>query len=251
MTLAVGLVGAAVIGFAMAFLRQYFWFVLILAIAMGMAVGGITGLGAKLGKYRVKEGAVLAGAISGFAAGFLLHYFGYLLLTWDIPALKLVTFWEFMDAACQAGATIGSSINLGYTGSAIYWGLEVLVIVIASAAAATWPVSRPFCAGCNEWKEKRPLGTFRIDAPRAVQAVAAGRPSAMVTPADADDRVAVSVYSCPGCGSAGGVEVEVAGTRGKGEGAVTMTVCMSYPGEAVADFEAARARCLQQGLETK
>ena len=112
-------------------------------------------------------------------------------------------------------------------------------------------MGRPFCAGCNAWKEKKPLGTFRIDAPRAVQAVAAGRPSAMVTPADADDRVGVAIYSCPECGDAGGVEVAVAAVRGKGEGAVTMTVCMSYPGEAVADFEAARARCLQQGLETK
>lgn len=112
-TLAVGLVGAAVLGFAFAFLRQYFWFVLVLAIAMGMAVGGLTGLGARVGKYRVKGGAVTAGAISGLAAGYFLHYFGFLLATVEFPDLARYSFWEYLDLRCNVGTSIGD-ISLGY-----------------------------------------------------------------------------------------------------------------------------------------
>src|SRR4051794_879246 len=50
--LAFGLAAAIVLGFAAAFLRQHFWFVLIFAALLGLGIGAITGLGAKVGRYR-------------------------------------------------------------------------------------------------------------------------------------------------------------------------------------------------------
>jgi hypothetical protein len=151
---AVGLVGAVVLGFATAFLRQHFWFVLVFAMLYGVGPGGITGLGVRAGKYRRQDGAVSAGLIAGLAGAFLLHYFGYRFAIGDMPALRHIGFWQYMDLRCRSGTSIGS-ISLGYSGTAIYWGLEALVIVIASAAAATWPIKRPFCAACNTWRKRR------------------------------------------------------------------------------------------------
>jgi hypothetical protein len=246
----VGLIGAVVVGFAAAFLRQYFWFVLVFAMLYGIALGGITGLGVRAGKYRRPVGAASAGIIAGIAGAFLLHYFGYRFAIRDMPALAHLSFWQYMDFRCVLGTSIGG-ISLGYSGTAIYWGLEALVIVIASAVAATWPIKRPFCAACNTWKEKKPLGVFRIDGPRAVEAIATGQPAALAAPATADDKVTVSLFHCPRCGDAGGIEAEVSATRGKGEGAVTTTAIVSYPAEAAADFEAARRACEERGYLTK
>ena len=49
-----------------------------------------------------------------------------------MPVLSNLTFWQYMDLRCTLGTSIGS-ISLGYSGTAIYWSLEALVIVIASA----------------------------------------------------------------------------------------------------------------------
>ena len=246
----VGLVAAVLIALPTAFLRQHFWLVLVFAFLYGLLIGGLTGLGIRAGKYRRQDGAIAAGVIAGLAGAFLLYYFGYRLAINDIPAFGFLGFWDYLDIRCMMGTSIGS-IELGYTGTAIYWGLEALVVVIASAAAAKWPIKRPFCAACNAWKEKKQLGVFKIDGPRAVEAVTAGQPAAMVAPATIDDRVTVSLYRCPRCGDAGGIEAEVAATRGKGEGAVTMTALMSYPAAAAADFEVARRTCEERGYGTK
>jgi hypothetical protein len=248
--LAVGLIGAFVVGYAVAYLRQHLWFVLVFALFYGLILGGITGLGVRAGKYRRQEGAVAAGALVGVAGAFLLHYFGYRIAIQDMPALGLISFWTYMDLRCAIGTSIGS-IELGYAGTAIYWGLEAIVVVIGTAAATTWPVKRPFCAECNVWKEKKQLGAFKIDGPRAVSAITNGQPLEMVAPATADDRVVISLYRCPRCGDAAGLEADVSATRGKGEGAATMTAIVTYPAAAAADFETARRTCEERGYLTK
>jgi hypothetical protein len=246
----VGLVAAVAVGYATAYLRQHLWFVLVFALFYGLILGGITGLGVRAGKYRRQEGAVAAGAIVGVTGAFLLHYFGYRIAMQDMPALGLISFWTYMDLRCTVGTSIGS-IELGYKGTAIYWSLEALVVVIASAAAATWPVKRPFCAECNVWKEKKQLGAFKIDGPQAVSAITNGQPLEMVATATADDRVVISLYRCPRCGDAAGLEADVSATRGKGEGAATMTAIVTYPAAAAADFEQARRTCEERGYGTK
>ena len=248
--LAFGLVTAAVLGFAAALLREHFWLVLVFAGIYGAALGGATGAGAWVGKCRLRGAVIAAGAVTGLAGALLLHYFGYVLAQRELPQLQLYTFWEYMDLRCEAGSSIGS-MNLGYAGTAIYWSVEALLVVILSGAVATWPLSRPFCAGCNAWKTQTPLGTFRIDGARALQAVAAGQPAAMVGPAAGDERVTVAVYRCPQCGPAGGIEAQVTCVRGSGEQATSMTLCMSYPGAALADFEEVARSCREQGLEVK
>jgi hypothetical protein len=250
-TVLVGTAAAALIGGFAGWLHEHVWFVLVFALVVGLAIGGLTGVGAKLGKYRNKGGAAAAGAITGFAGAFFFHYAAYQIDYANMPAEAWPGFLEFLDQRCRDGSRIGGSIELGYVGTAIYWIVEALVMLGVSAGLATWPVNYPFCAGCNAWKEKRAVGAFVIDGPRAIDAVVAGQPRAMVSPASAPDRVAIGIYGCPECGDAGGIEVEVAFTRGQGEGAVTTTVFVGYPAEAAADFEAVRRECEERGMTTK
>jgi hypothetical protein len=248
--LAVGLAGAVVIGGLAAILHKWFWLVLVFPAIYGLVLGGLTGLGARVGKYRVLGGAVAAGALVGVVGAILLHYFTYQLAMRENQIVGFLTFTEYLDLSARAGVGIGS-IQFGYSGTIIYWLVEAIVVVIASAAAAQWPVRRPFCAGCNAWKEKKQLGVFQIDGPRAVAAISTGQPLTMVGPATADDKVTVSLYKCPRCGSSDAFEAEVVATRGKGEGAATVSAIMTYPAAAAADFEEARRTCEERGYGTK
>jgi MFS family permease len=249
-TLVVGLVGAGILGALAGIIHNYFWLVLVFPAILGLAIGGVVGLGAKIGKYRREEGAAAAGLLAGLLGAFLVHYVGYLLAIQEAPWLGQLGFLGFLDLRCMAGVGIGS-IELGYSGTIIYFVIEAVVVVICAAVLALWPVKKPFCAACNAWKEKKQLGLFKIDGPRAVEAITTGRPAAMVAPATVDDKVTVSLFRCPRCGDAGGIEAEVSATRGKGEGAVTMTALMSYPAAASADFEEARRTCEERGYGTK
>lgn len=249
-TLAVGLAGAIILGAVAGVIHNYFWLVLVFPAMLGLAIGGVVGLGAKIGKYRREEGAAAAGLVSGLVGALLVHYTGYLVAIQDAPWLAQLGFVKFLDIRCEAGVGIGG-IELGYSGTIIYFVIEAVVIVICAAVLALWPVKKPFCATCNAWKEKKQLGAFKIDGPQAVAAISTGQPLAMVAPATADDKVTVSLFRCPHCGDAGGFEAEVSATRGKGEGAATMTALVSYPTAAVADFEEARRTCEERGYGTK
>jgi hypothetical protein len=191
-----------------------------------------------------------AGAVTGLAGAFFLHYFGFVLTKWDNPHLEVLTFPEYLDFRCALGSTIGS-IELGYTGTAIYWSLEALLIVVLAAVVARWPLGRPFCTACNAWKSPSPLGTFRIGSVQALQALAAGQPAAMAVPGASDERVTIAIYRCPGCDTAGGIEVQVTCVRGSGEQARSATLCVCYPGEAARDFDEVARSCREQGLAVK
>lgn len=245
----IGAIGAVPLGIVTAFIEQFLWFVLLFAALYGLALGGVTGAGAWLARYRVKSGAYAAGAVVGLIGLFTLHYSSYRIAVVNNPQIGFFSFWEFLDLRCEAGTKVGG-IELGYVGSVIYWLAEGLVAVLTSAGTAAWAVNRPFCAGCNTWKEKRTLGTFKINGPLALEAVAAGRPEAVAAPAVADDKVTLSLYECPRCRPTGGVEVETVCVRGTGQQAATVKLCLSYPGDATAAFEAAATACRQHG-ETK
>jgi hypothetical protein len=243
--LAVGLVGACVFGAIGAALREHIWFVIIFPALLGLAVGGFTGGGAWVGRYRNANGAHAAGFVAGLAASFAHFYAAFLLAGGDFPALG--AFLEYMDLRFTIGTQIGS-MNLGYVGSVIYTLVEVAFIVGCAAALAAWPVKRPFCGTCNAWKVPQPLGAFRLDAPTAVAAVAAGQPARMLVPGGPNDRVVVTLHACPKCGTSAGADVTVLGTQGTGEGAWSSTATLSYPADAVAEFERIRYACEEQRL---
>lgn len=112
-------------------------------------------------------------------------------------------------------------------------------------------MNRPFCGPCNAWKVQQPLGVFRVNAPSAAAAVISGQPDLMLVPGGPADKATVTLYGCPQCGTAAGVDVAIACSQGTGEGAWSASATVSYPAAAVAEFERIRQACEEQGLVLK
>jgi hypothetical protein len=64
--------------------------------------------------------------------------------------------------------------NLGYVGSYIYWGVELLILVGVSFAIMLGAASEPFCVQCETWKQERILGGVSPPADEAVDAINQG-----------------------------------------------------------------------------
>jgi hypothetical protein len=92
------------------------------------------------------------------------------------------------------------------------------------------------------WKQKEPLGTFKINTAVAAAAVGSGQPALMVAPTEEDEAVTLDLFRCIHCRNNGPIEVRATCTRGKGENAASLVVFMTYPGEAAADFEGVRRK---------
>jgi hypothetical protein len=234
--LGTGLLGALVLGAIAGGIRQLVWAVLVFAILLGAGVGLTASVGAWLARCRRPELAVGAGAIAGFASALAMHYTRYLIMTADLAVP--ITFTRFLDLLCQAGV-----MGFGYTGSMIYYLVEVIVIVIASGAAAVALLNRPFCEACNAWKKKEQHGPFKINANVAAAAVASGQPKQLVAPPEGDENVTLEIFRCPHCGNTGPIDVRANCTISDGKNTATATVFVTYPGEAADDFEDAVREC--------
>jgi hypothetical protein len=240
-----GLVAALVLGALAAFVRQYFWAVLIFALLLGAGIGIVTSLGARVAKCRRTELAVGAGIITGLAGAFVLHYVAYLLFLANLnlplgPAAGgLGGFGSHLELKCRLGV-----MSFGYVGSIIYYAVEAAVIAGTSGACAVVLLKSPFCEPCGVWKQKETLGTFQINTAVAAAAVASGQPALMVAPSEGDEAVALDIYRCPNCRNNAPIEVRASCTKGKGENAATVVVFVTYPGEATADFQEVRRQCI-------
>jgi hypothetical protein len=235
-------------------LRLVFWLVLIFPLLLGAAVGAVAGLGARLGKFRSPRQVGQLGLVAGLLAVFAMHYFDYVRLGWQVPGLNQVTFVEYMQARARFGVKIGKpgaangGMNLGYTGSFIYWAVEAGLSALAAYAVSQSMVSTPFCAGCNRWKAKRALGPYRLEPQTALAAFTAGVPAGIVAPAQGNKKVSLVIHHCPDCGAATPIDVQLSATEPAGKEQVMYQSFLTYPGEATAAFDDLDRACREQGL---
>jgi hypothetical protein len=252
-TAAAGLAAAVVLAVVFGIIGSFFWLVLIFPIIHGLTVGATTGLGARLAKYRLPAAVGTVGAVAGLLSAAGLHVLEYVAFRLD-PAAPEVGFWKFMDLRADEGIRIGKAgqggngMNLGYVGSIIYWVVEMVAATIASAGVAAAMSTGPFCGACNVWKRKRTFGPYRIYPGPAIEALAAGAPTAIVHPSNAKDQVMVGVYECPHCRDAAEIDVKATGTHQEGNKTWNYELFVTYPGEAAAVFEAVDDLCREQGV---
>ena len=249
-----GLAAAVVVGLVAGLIRPHLWLIVIFPLFLGAAVGGLAGLGGRIGRARLPAATAAVGAGAALLAGAGLYYQDYL-NTVPEPLRPLLGFWKYMDLRAEAGVTLGKpgandkGMNLGYTGSVIYWLVELGITAAAGATAAGAVVSSPFCGDCHRWKTKRAYGPYRVEPAAAAAAVATGVPGGIATPADGPGKQAtVSVYTCPNCGDQGTVDVEAVGTHTVKKQVGTVKVFMTYPGGAAAAFDEVDRQCRAAGL---
>ena len=197
---------------------------------------------------------VVAGGC-GVLSYVVVHYLFYLAFL-AIPNAPQIDFLEYLDLRATEGVRFGKAgaggnggTNLGYVGTVIYWAVEGIATAAGAAISAVLVIESPFCEGCNRWKAKRQYGPYAVDPMHAVPAVGAGVPAGLLVPADGKKRVVLTVYSCPACAEAGTVDVKAHGTHHDGKNMLNWNAFVTYPGEALPEFDRLDATLRGLGLK--
>lgn len=263
-------VAAGALGWLASFIGQWFYLILLFPVGIGLGLVLVGGFVGKLTKMRSVGIAILTGLMAGAVAIVSMHYFDYLRFRAraDQPpaGLKLPagvdaaqfkqlvqalhkakgvdTFLGYMKQQATEGVRIGrrgGGFNLGYTGSWIYWGLELVGVAVLAMLGLVGSASAPYCRHCEKWKESRPLGTL-VGPPVEVKGhLEEGNLKALHRYASGEDgELHVSAHVCPGCGAEGdiAVKLEQVSKNAKGEESRSELTHLAYPGQALAELEA-------------
>jgi hypothetical protein len=244
------LLAGALIGGLGGLLHLVFWFPLVFAGLVGGGVGAVAAGAVVLGQVRNRLVAGLVGLFAGLVAYVAVHFTQYVA---SGALANGLSFGGYVNAVARHGVTIsdGRSTskpwNLGYTGSYIYWLLE---LGIAGAIAAGIPAARagkPFCDACGSWKTSHKLGVLFLDREAAKVYLEGGELGRLADPNEppGEGPLTLSAWWCPHCLDAAPVEAELQQTIQKKKGVKVMNLgCRTFPGAALPVL---RALCDRRG----
>lgn len=252
----VGLVVAPLFALGAAILKGFLWIVLVFPFLHGMLVGLFPGVAARLAKARRPGLLATVGALTGLLSYVGVHFLFYVAFLAD-PKAPNVGFLEYLDIRATEGVRFGkpgannAGGGIGYTGTVIYWIVEALATAAGAAITTVLMIESPFCVGCNRWKAKRLVGPFAVEPQYAVAAVGVGVPAGLLVPADAGKKVALTVYHCPSCAEDGTIDVKAHGTSQEGKNMLNWNAFVTYPGEALPEFDRLERTLVELGLGGK
>jgi hypothetical protein len=175
----------------------------------------------------------------------------------DRRALRVRSFPAYMDYEATNGVTIqrvghggaanDRGMNLGYVGSFIYWGVEVLIVAGVAFVIMMGAAAMPFCRECQAWKQERKLGTlaFRpgdVGGAGLVAALGSGEVGRLLdySPSAGDGPLHLSAAVCPRCGGEGTIDLKLLHKykTAKNEDKAQELLHVTYPGQALPALEA-------------
>ena len=290
----VGLLGlmGIVMGAIAHFIGQFFWFILLFPLLIGIIVGAAGSY--FVVKFRVRNPMLCA--LAGFAAGVFsmlaMHYMDFrafessllnsmgkegrlvLNVARNIDSLKakgdetpeeirnlikeleaepealkifqIDTFAEFIDFSATQGVSIGKvgrESNIGYVGTYIYWGIEMIIVAGIALSLMLSQSKEPYCTHCDSWKVAQNYGPFK-QGDEIIEQLRQGQPcnialdSALKKNAEAE--LLVKIHSCPSCQEESAADVFVQRLNVDKEGAVSETnlAKITYPEEALIPLHA-------------
>ncbi len=246
---------ALLLGYASSWVKQYFYIIFLFPLVVGMILGLAGDVGVAVGSVRSRFLAGLAGLFGGFLAMAAMHYFDYAHFQQRValpkpagrvarPPDRPAGFFNHLDRKARRGIDVRLrrlQFTLGYALTYIYWIAEVLLAGGLAAVMMAGQASEPFCLTCSRWKEKRTLGTLRMDPDYAKRIFTDGE---VVRLADEDyppglGEINFIVWSCPTCGPESPVEVKLDHVvkTAKDEEKTTELVHLTYPGQALPVLE--------------
>jgi hypothetical protein len=167
-------------------------------------------------------------------------------VAWLQDAVKVNDFLGYIDFSARQGVQLTSTrgggkdrgINLGYHGSYIYWGIELLIVAGVAFAMTRGAAAEPFCTACNNWKQERPVGTLSHSAAHCSEAVSRGTLTKLIEPPAAGapiETLTLAAAVCPNCltNSPVDVKLERLTVSAKGEQQRATLAHVTYPGEAL------------------
>jgi hypothetical protein len=165
-----------------------------------------------------------------------------------LEAAAVETFPQFMDYSAKQGVEIKSShsfssrekgMNLGYVGSYIYWGAELLIVAGITFAMVRSETRQPYCCSCNEWKPWRKLGILAGPRQPAAAGVSSGEVNdvAAAKPGAFSGNLHLWVAGCQCNRSTAEVKLEELSYDKKNNVSRKTVALASWPLEAVAVLE--------------
>jgi hypothetical protein len=126
-----------------------------------------------------------------------------------VDALRVQSFPQYIDYSAQQGVEIKSSrgsssspMNLGHTGTYIYWGLELLVVAGIAFVMVRKQARQPFCATCMLWKPMQRLGPIAGEQGEIQAQLYGGDATALARAAyagRAGSAIELSIATCDNC----------------------------------------------------
>jgi hypothetical protein len=257
---------------------SFFYLIFIFPVGISLGVAAVGYFIVHLTKMRNMLVAGILGLISGVVAMVSMHFFDYqwFLLAREvdteeireiekIPAHRRTpeqaaaiqslketkdvnSFGSFMHFQATQGVSIGKvgreGTNIGFTGTWIYWSLELLCVAVCTTGGLVLGSMRPFCTDCETWKKARKLGTLQIDDGEIVEVMKDGKVDDLHIhdPAETGGNVILTAYVCPNCRSEAPIVIKVEEVKvkdaKKGETETKERAKLVFPGEALAAFKA-------------
>ena len=152
------------LGWLASFIGQWFYLIAVFPIGIGVGLAGVGLLVGQLVKMRNPLIAGLFGMIGSAVALVAMHYFDYQRVIAEGPVPGVDSLLNYLHASATVGVTINGGhggkggINLGYIGSWIYWGAELVLVALMATFGMVAAAAEPFCSACNSWKKERKLG---------------------------------------------------------------------------------------------
>lgn len=190
------IIGGAAVGILVSFVERLVYLIILFPILMGLAGGFILANAIRLGKVRNPLVGAIFGVVIGILIYGSYHFAGYLNFREEVKTMILedagitaadilpedwVYLDEFIDTfleeeygqpgflgymmlAAEEGVSISpmtssndKGINLGQTGTWIYWVVELLIIVGIALVGGRNAALNPYCENCDQWMEKEKL----------------------------------------------------------------------------------------------
>jgi hypothetical protein len=127
-------------------------------------------------------------------------------------------------------------MNLGYTGSWIYWGIELLIVAGITFALVYDSTSQPYCRKCQRWKTPRVLGHLRGQPAETTTALREGNLSPITANQSGDDprNLRVTVACCDACAGQSPIDLKLEQITPTKDGEQTKTLThLTYPPHAL------------------
>lgn len=260
---------ALALGWLISFVGQWLYLIVVFPALVGVGLFVVGKVMACMAKMRNPWLGGLLGLVSAIVAMVANHYFDYLRFMeeqkviaalpppgrpWppraqDLALLaqikKVKDFRSFMEFSAREGVTIAGrggkgGFNLGYTGTWIYWLVELAVVAFMAAGGLVLGAREPFCSGCNSWKHLRQLGSWPVDQQEEVLAILHSGDLSKLPPAWPGGPLVLSIATCFNCGSRAPVAAKLELVRKSSEGHESRQELdhLSYPGEALEVFDA-------------
>jgi hypothetical protein len=253
-------VAAVILGGIAGFIAQWFYLIIVFPAVVGFGLFGAGWLANYVAKMRNIPVAFLAGLYASCVAMGTMHYVEYrntiekvvrearenkgTLPPGGEEAVRSISFPQYMNLAAKAGVTIGrrgGGLNLGYWGSWIYWTVELVGVAVLALIGTVGGAAQPFCSRCGSWKDDATLGHLTGDPERAKDALEKGKIDALAEhePDRSRGHLRLSMPHCKTCRHRSPIDLKLERVtkNDKGEEEKNELAHVTYPGEAIDDFE--------------